>query len=69
MPGRARGDLDIADADGVARRVAELAPALVINAAAYTGVDAAESEPLAARAANAEVPRTWRRPAGTWEPA
>ncbi|MCB1848514.1 MAG: dTDP-4-dehydrorhamnose reductase [Ottowia sp.] len=51
-----RGDLDIADADGVARRVAELAPALVINAAAYTGVDAAESEPLAARAANAEGP-------------
>jgi dTDP-4-dehydrorhamnose reductase len=51
-----RGDLDIADSEGVARRIAGIAPSLVINAAAYTGVDAAESEPLAANAANAAGP-------------
>lgn len=51
-----RGELDITDPGGVARCVARIAPALVINAAAYTGVDAAESEPAAARAANAAGP-------------
>lgn len=52
-----RGDLNIADSRAVARRIAEMAPELVINAAAYTAVDAAESEPLAANAANAEGPQ------------
>ncbi len=43
---------DITDADAVARIVGETRPTLVINAAAYTAVDRAESEEAAARAVN-----------------
>lgn len=39
-----RPDLDIADADSVARAIAAHAPDIVVNAAAYTAVDRAESE-------------------------
>ncbi len=39
-----RDALDIADAEAVARSVAKHQPAVVINAAAYTAVDRAESE-------------------------
>ena len=42
-----RSMLDIADSDQVARALDEVRPAWVINAAAFTAVDAAESEPLA----------------------
>ena len=47
-----RAELDIADADAVMQAVHELQPDLVINAAAFTAVDAAESQPEAARKAN-----------------
>lgn len=47
-----RGECDIVDAAAVARLVAEAAPRLVVNAAAYTAVDAAESDPAAAFAVN-----------------
>ncbi len=50
--------LDIADAPAVAACLAAIAPQLVINAAAYTAVDKAESEPGAARRGNAEGPGT-----------
>lgn len=46
--------LDICDASAVVARCAELAPDLVINAAAYTAVDKAESERARAFAVNAE---------------
>jgi len=51
-----RRDLDIGDPVAVADGLAQLAPDLLINAAAYTAVDAAEKEAAAAHRANAEGP-------------
>lgn len=51
-----RAALDIGDAAAVMARVRDLAPALVINAAAYTAVDKAESDAVAAHRINAEAP-------------
>ncbi len=51
-----RAQLDIADASVVAKTLATVTPQVVINAAAYTAVDKAESEPEAAHRANAEGP-------------
>ena len=45
--------LDLTRRDSVTRAVAEAAPELVVNAAAYTAVDRAEAEPELARAVNA----------------
>jgi dTDP-4-dehydrorhamnose reductase len=56
-----RDALDIADAGAVLERLAALAPALVINAAAYTAVDRAESEPELARQVNALGPANLAR--------
>lgn len=44
--------LDITDSAAVATKVAQIAPELIINAAAYTAVDKAESEPERAFAVN-----------------
>jgi dTDP-4-dehydrorhamnose reductase len=52
-----RAELDIGDADAVADCIAGHRPQLVINAAAYTAVDKAESEPEACRRINADGPR------------
>ena len=49
-----RAQLDIADASVVTRCLAAATPQVVINAAAYTAVDKAESEPEAAHRGNAE---------------
>lgn len=57
LAGVDRDACDIADAQAVARAFAAHRPALVINAAAYTAVDRAESEPARALAVNAEGPR------------
>jgi dTDP-4-dehydrorhamnose reductase len=51
------GEADIADAADVAEALARIRPAFLVNAAAYTAVDKAESEPDAARRANEEGPR------------
>jgi len=48
--------LDIADSAQVERCVTEIRPDVVINAAAYTQVDQAESETTLATAVNAEAP-------------
>ena len=51
-----RSQLDIAEAADIARCLDQHAPQQVINTAAYTAVDAAESEPEAAHRANAVGP-------------
>jgi dTDP-4-dehydrorhamnose reductase len=53
----ARAQLDIGDSGDVAAALARSAPHLVINAAAYTAVDKAESEPEAAQRGNAQGPQ------------
>lgn len=47
---------DLADLDGLAATVRAVRPRLIVNAAAYTAVDKAESEPALARRINAEAP-------------
>ncbi len=49
-------DLDVTDRDAVRRIVDRYRPMLIVNAAAYTAVDHAESEPDAAFAVNADGP-------------
>lgn len=49
-------ELDIADAPAVERLVADFTPDVVVNAAAYTAVDAAESDEDAAYRVNATGP-------------
>jgi dTDP-4-dehydrorhamnose reductase len=51
-----RHALDLADCDSIRRVVREAKPAVIVNAAAYTAVDHAESEPDAAMAINARGP-------------
>jgi len=50
--------LDLADPDQIIARVREVRPGLIINAAAYTDVDRAESEPELAMQINAAAPQT-----------
>ncbi|AEF24017.1 dTDP-4-dehydrorhamnose reductase [Pseudomonas fulva] len=51
-----REQLDLAETDNLRDAVRRLQPQLIINAAAHTAVDAAESEPEAAFAINATAP-------------
>lgn len=53
---RTHADLDIGSVEAVRECVERLRPAVIINAAAYTAVDKAESEPHAAQRVNAEGP-------------
>jgi dTDP-4-dehydrorhamnose reductase len=53
LRGLTRAQLDISESEAVRSAVATLQPALIVNAAAYTAVDKAESEPEAALAINA----------------
>src|SRR3984957_3168424 len=52
-----REQLDISDARAVHAAVTAFQPELIINAAAYTAVDKAESEPFLADAINAQAPQ------------
>ncbi|WP_263146099.1 dTDP-4-dehydrorhamnose reductase [Pseudomonas sp. RIT-PI-AD] len=54
--GLGRDRLDLADSAQIRQRVRELRPTLIVNAAAHTAVDQAESEPEAAYALNATAP-------------
>lgn len=47
-------DLDITDRDQVARKFAQVTPAVVVHAAAWTAVDACESDPQKAMRINGE---------------
>ncbi|MGM0632210.1 MAG: dTDP-4-dehydrorhamnose reductase [Pseudomonadota bacterium] len=49
--------LDISDETAVRRKLDELRPDVLVNAAAFTAVDRAETEEEAARAANADGPK------------
>jgi dTDP-4-dehydrorhamnose reductase len=51
-----RDQLDLAQPDQIRRQVQNIRPDLIINAAAHTAVDLAESEPQAAFAINAVAP-------------
>jgi dTDP-4-dehydrorhamnose reductase len=48
--------LDLADAEALVRVCRDVAPEVIVNAAAYTAVDRAESEPALAHAVNARAP-------------
>ena len=52
-----RADVDIADPTAVTAVIAAQQPRLVVNAAAYTAVDKAETEPDLRRRGNVEGPR------------
>jgi len=51
-----RAALDLADRESVVKTVRAIAPALIVNAAAYTAVDRAEQERDIAFAVNADAP-------------
>lgn len=51
-----RNQLDLADLDRVREVIREIKPALIVNPAAYTAVDRAESEPELAMRINGEAP-------------
>jgi dTDP-4-dehydrorhamnose reductase len=51
-----RTRLDLADRDAIVREVRAVQPALIVNAGAYTAVDAAEVDVAAAHAVNAFAP-------------
>ena len=52
-----RSQIDMADPAAAAEAVRDLSPDIVVNAAAYTAVDKAESEPELAHIVNAIAPR------------
>ena len=52
----ARQQMDLSDPDAIRRVVRETKPDLIVNAAAYTAVDRAESEPEQAQAVNRTAP-------------
>jgi dTDP-4-dehydrorhamnose reductase len=52
-----RQSLDLTNAEAISAAVSACDPTVIINAAAYTAVDRAESEPELARAINAAAPR------------
>jgi dTDP-4-dehydrorhamnose reductase len=69
--GRDGADLcgDLSDLDGLARTVQTVRPDVIVNAAAHTAVDRAESEPELARRLNALAPGVLAREAskiGAW---
>jgi dTDP-4-dehydrorhamnose reductase len=56
MTALTRDQLDLSDLDAVTRAVRQFEPDVLVNAAAYTAVDKAESEPELARTINALAP-------------
>ncbi|MGX4640645.1 dTDP-4-dehydrorhamnose reductase [Massilia sp. SYSU DXS3249] len=51
-----RGQMDLADLDAVRETIRRVQPTLIVNPAAYTAVDLAESQPGLAMRINAEAP-------------
>lgn len=50
------GAMNLVDADAIRQTVRDIAPAIIVNPAAYTAVDKAESEPELAHTVNAVAP-------------
>lgn len=53
----ARQQLNLTDLEAIAQTISTLQPQLIVNAAAYTAVDKAESEPELAQQINAAAPK------------
>ena len=51
-----RADIDVSQLSALRERIAQLKPRWIINAAAYTAVDQAETEPALAQVVNAQMP-------------
>lgn len=58
-----RQELDLADPEEIRRAIRSYRPAIIVNAAAYTAVDQAESEPQLAQVVNALAPAIMAREA------
>jgi dTDP-4-dehydrorhamnose reductase len=56
-----RGEADLADAAALRKALLAAQPSCIVNAAAYTAVDRAESEPALAWVVNAEAPAVMAR--------
>jgi len=56
--------MNLVDADAVRKKVREIAPHIIVNPAAYTAVDKAESEPELAHEVNAAAPGMLAEEAG-----
>lgn len=55
--GVGRQELDLSQSDKIHQLISEIKPDVIVNAAAYTAVDKAESEPDLAMAINASAPK------------
>lgn len=62
---KARHDLDVTDQAAVMQAVCSYQPSLILNAAAYTAVDRAEQDPVAAYAVNAAAVQNLAHAAAT----
>ena len=51
-----RPEVDLLDIEGVRAEIRRIKPSVLVNAAAYTAVDQAESEPEAAMKINSDAP-------------
>ena len=51
-----RAQMDLADPDSIRRAIRDVQPAIIVNAAGYTHVDQAESEPALAMRVNGVAP-------------
>ncbi len=58
-----RSELDISNLSALATKIKELTPDIIVNAAAYTAVDKAESDEIACFTANASAPAVMAREA------
>ena len=61
IDGKSSADLDITDLDAVARYIQATGPELVINAAAFVGIDACEESPAMAFKVNTTFPKALAR--------
>lgn len=60
-------EVDLAQPDSIRAAIRACSPSLIVNAAAYTAVDRAESEPALARAVNAEAVAVLAREASRYD--